>query len=140
LATGTASIPAAKIATVARIFSYLGWPFFVFFGGMAALGTVLAPIPLFIKSDENLPWCVFLVGAPVFWAMAFLARLYLKTARRLRSRDPNAVTTTKILLIPMVFGFPIFTIAAIYCFALLSYYPQYLAEAGLPESNSVAEG
>jgi hypothetical protein len=95
---------------------------------MATFCVLLIPMVLFVKTDDPNRWWV-LAAAPACTVPALLAYLYIKTAKRLRARDPQAATTARLLALPLILGFPIFTIASIYCLSLLSFYPAYLAEA-----------
>jgi hypothetical protein len=94
---------------------------------MAALSLLLIPMVLFVRTEDPDRWAV-LAMVPVCFALALLAYSYVKTAKRLRSRDPQAAKMATLLAIPLLFGFPIFTIAGLYCFVLLGHYPAYLIE------------
>ena len=126
--TQSSSIAAQKIATVARILSYLGWPFLILWGAMALVSVLLVPVALFVKTDDPERWWM-LAAVPACFAAAWFAYLYVRTAKRLRARDPDAATTARLLVLPLLIGFPIFTVASLYCLSLLSHYPAYLAEA-----------
>ena len=124
-----------KILTVARIFTYLGWPLLVLFGLMAMVSVALTPV-LFFSDDEGREGVIgMLIGGAVFAVFAYVGRLYLTTSNRLRGRDPEAAKTATLLCVPLLFGFPIFTIAGIYCFVLLGAYPDYLASEQAEVSN-----
>jgi hypothetical protein len=126
--TSSASLAARKIATVARIPSYLGWPFLVLWGAMAAFSLLLVPMALILKTDDPNRWWA-IAAVPVCFALAMFAYLYVRTAKRMRARDPGVDKFAQLLLLPLLLGFPIFTIVSLYCFVLLSHYPAYLYEA-----------
>jgi hypothetical protein len=128
-------MPRDKIFTVARIFTYLGWPLIVLFGLLAVMSVLMAPVLLFSDGEGREGVIGVLIGGALFAAFAYVGRLYLTTAKRLRSRDPEAAKTATLLCMPLLLGFPIFTIAGIYCFVLLGAYPDYLASEQVEVSD-----
>ena len=120
-------MPRDKIFTVARIFTYLGWPLLILFGLMAVLSLAMAPVLFFSGGEARTGVVAMLFGGVLFVAFASVGWLYLATAKRLRNRDPQAAPVATLLCILLLLGFPIFTLAGVYCYVLLRAYPDYLA-------------
>lgn len=120
-------MPRDKIFTVARIFSYLGWPLLILFGLMSLVSLAIAPMLLLSDGEARTGVGGMLFGAVLFAAFASVGWLYLATAKRLRRRDPQAAPVATLLCILLLLGFPVFTLAGVYCYVLLRAYPDYLA-------------
>jgi uncharacterized protein YhhL (DUF1145 family) len=115
-----------KIRTVARIFTYIGWPLAILTGLLAIVGAVVLIVLLFTAEGRQ-QFFAALIGVLVFGVFAYLGMKYVSVAKRLRARDPHDATTARLLCLPLLIGFPIFTIAGLYCLALLGQYDDYWA-------------
>jgi len=104
---------AREIATVVRVFRFIGWIGVIFYTPLALIALGMLIYSLVVEPSDSVAGNA--VGVGLCGGVLFVSFTYFRTASALRAKHPRARRAATVLSCVLLLGFPIFTIVGIIC-------------------------